>query len=330
MITGSKKISLTPESILSKISPYDIFRLYIPDKTWKIGNAINSPIRKDEVPSFLVGNRGGDLHFCDFGSNQKGDSFTFVKLLFGYNTMNEVLQRIDFDFGLNISTTSTNNYKEIVSQYQQPEELGKRYCLIQCETRKFTKDELEYWEKYHITLEELRTNNVYSLKSLFLNKQRFPLKELRFGYFYPNGGWWKLYQVLAPKKSKWLSNVPIDTIYGLENLNKEHNTLIVDSLKDYLVCRKIYKYVCQVQNESISAISLGTVDYIKNNSKEVFVGFDADQPGKNASLIITKMFNWKHINTPDNLLPGIKDWGDWCKHSGLEVIKQHFINKNLM
>jgi len=330
MITGSKKVELTPESILSKISTYDLFRYYIPDKTWKIGVAMNSCLHKDDNPSFLVGNRGGDLHFIDFSSNQKGDVFTFLKLLFGLDSMNDVLLKIDGDFGLGIGNAPVKDYKQITSQYQQPEELGKRYCLIQAITRKFTQEELKYWEQYHISIEELRANNVYSIKEMYLNKSRLSLQDLRFGYFYPNGGWWKLYQVNAPKKSKWLSNVPIDTAYGLENLDKDHNTLIVDSLKDYIVCRKIYNNVCQVQNESLSALSLGTVEYIKNNSKEVFVGFDADPPGKNASILITKMFNWKHINTPDNLLPDVKDWSDWCKLSGIEIIKQHFITKNLI
>jgi len=330
MITGSKKVELTPESILSKISTYDLFRYYIPDKTWKIGVAMNSCLHKDDNPSFLVGNRGGDLHFIDFSSNQKGDVFTFLKLLFGLDSMNDVLLKIDGDFGLGIGNAPVKDYKQIISQYQQPEELGKRYCLIQAITRKFTQEELKYWQQYQITIEELRANNIHSIKEMYLNKSRLSLQDLRFGYFYPNGGWWKLYQVNAPKKSKWLSNVPIDTAYGLENLDKDHNTLICKSLKDFMVCKLIYPYVCHVQNESLSAFSLNTISYLKEHSKEVFYGGDSDIPGKNASYAITELFGFKHINPPDELLnEGIKDFADWGRYKGLEEVKNHFIKKGL-
>jgi hypothetical protein len=269
------------------------------------------------------------MDFTD--ADKSGDCFALVQKLHGC-TYNEALRIVDKTFGLGICDTSNlGEYKKIVSVYKQPEECKEHHSImIQMITRKFTKEELVYWEKYHVDAQELRDNHIYSIEKMFLNRKRFSLKdtELRFGYLY-HGRWWKLYRPNNSKKTKWLSNVPLSLAGGLENLDKEHNTLIVDSMKDYLVCKKIYSNVVLVQNESISAFSQKTVDCINSNSKEIFVGFDSDSAGKFASLLVTSMFGWKHINTPDNLLPEVKDWSDWVKVAGIEIVRNHFVTKGL-
>ena len=95
------------------------------------------------------------------------------------------------------------------------------------------------------------------------------IKEIRFGYLF-DGGYWKIYRPFADKKKKWISNVPLTTVIGLENLCIGHNALVVKSLKDYMVCLKVYPYTCYVQNESISAFTDETVEYINTHSKDVF------------------------------------------------------------
>ena len=64
MIKGAKRIPLTVDSILSKISEYDIFMRYMPGK-WVLNRPTFSPFRKEENPSFVIGDRGG-LYFIDF------------------------------------------------------------------------------------------------------------------------------------------------------------------------------------------------------------------------------------------------------------------------
>lgn len=319
------------EGVLNLITEYDIFKFYMPDKCWRLNQSTLSPFRNDHNPSFTIGNKHGHLTFIDYGTGERGDCFEFVKVMFHISSMDDVLRKIDNDFGLGITNhCSSGEYKRIISEYKQPEELGKRYSLIQIVTRKFTKEELEYWNSYNISIDDLRANNVYSIKTIYLNKQKFLFDEnqIRFGYLY-EGGWWKLYFPNQTKKKKWLSNVPLTTAYGLNNLSKDNNTLIVDSLKDFLVCKQIYPYVVHVQNESLAAFSPEVVQFINDNSKEVFYGGDCDAKGKEASHNITKTFVWKHINPPDRLLPTNKDWSDWMKLEGVEPIKQHFIKKGL-
>jgi hypothetical protein len=171
---------------------------------------------------------------------------------------------------------------------------------------------------------------VYSIDTVYLNKKKFPIldSELRFGYLYE--GHWKIYvPYTTNKRGKWLSNVPLATAKGLENLKPDKNTLICKSLKDYMVCKKVYPHVCHIQNESTAALSEEVVEFIKNNSKEVFYGGDSDVPGKKASFDITESFGFRHINPPDDLLPEVKDFADWAKLEGLEVIRLHFRKKDL-
>ena len=333
MIRGNIKLELSVDTILSKISAYDIYRFYFGD--FKINEVTYNHLRgeKGGTPSFVIGNKGkhGELRHMDFSSSSwRGDCFDLVRSIYNCSLW-EACVKIDQDFGLGIHSTPLRDYKKIVSKYSQPEELGKRYSLIQVVTRKFTKEELAYWEEYHITPEELKSNHIYSIKELYINKSRYALSNdvLRFGYLIC-GGYWKIYFPHESKKRKWLSNVPLTTIYGLENIDKDHNTLIVDSLKDMIVCKKIYNHVIQVQNESLSCISKEDAEYITANSKEVFVGFDADEAGKLASRLVTGTYGWKHINPPDYLLQECcKDWADWAKHKGIQEIHKHFLEKGL-
>ena len=332
MIKGSKKTALTPETILSKISAFDIFKFYMPERDWRLNTVTYSPFRNENHPSFVIGNKYGEISFIDFAETSlRGDCFYFVKCLFNLSTMNDVLVKIDSDFGLGISSKENiNKYKEIVKQYKQPEESIKRYSLIQVKTKKFTKQELEYWNSYHIDIEDLRKENVYSVDKVYLNKQLFYTNphELTFGYLYD--GHWKIYRPYSTnKRDKWLSNVPLTTVKGLANLRPNKNTLICKSLKDYMVCKKVYPYVCHIQNESTAALSDEIVEFIRNNSKEVFYGGDSDEPGKKASFDITQSFGFRHINPPDDLLPDIKDFADWGKEKGLRELESHFIKKRL-
>jgi len=331
-IHGKKRMNLSMDVILSKVSEYDIYRHYMPTKDWKLNDVTNSPFGPDENPSFLIGNKFGSLtHIAFNDTSKRGDCFSFVKQLYNLASLNDVLEKIDSDLGLGIRGVK-KDYQTVIGTYKQPE-ITKRNSFIQVVTRKFTNEELAYWAQYYQTIDDLRANNIYSIKELFFNRQKFPLKdtELRFGYFYPNGGFWKIYRPTANKKSKWMGNVPLQTPWGIENLRKGENSLICKSLKDYMVCKKVFPYVCGIQNESLEAFSEDFIEKVKESSDTVFYGGDSDNPGKKASYAITGTFGFKHINPPDNLLESCcKDFADMGKIRGLEEVKKHFLIKNLI
>jgi DNA primase len=335
MIRGQKRLELTPETLFQRITQYDIFRFYMPNKDWKINQVTRSPFHEDKDPSFLIGNRGGNLTFIDFANTAwKGDCFTFVKLLYGLSSMNDVLMMIDKDFGLGLVNQSTNTsvYKQIKAEYKQPEELGKRYANVQVITKPFLKEELTYWGEYHQDIQDLRDNNIFSIKRVYLNKQIFSMKEtdLRFGYYYD--GHWKIYRPYVDKKVKWVpNNVPIYTMEGLENIKGCEYSFINKSKKDYMVVKKLLESTCAVQNEGIGCFTVENVKYLKENSKRQILSFDSDITGVANSQQITKMFDFDYCNVPrEYLVHGIKDWADLAKKYGMAVVEKIFQSKGLI
>lgn len=335
MIGGTKRAELTTETILQRITQYDIFRFYMPNKNWEVNHVTNSPLRKDTYPSFMIGNRGGSLFFIDFAdSNTRGDCFQFVKNLYGLKSLNDVLLMIDKDFGLGLigKSTNTDEYKKIIQEYKQPEDLGKRYTNIQVVPRKFNSEELAYWNEYHQDLQDLRDNNVFALNKVYLNKQLFSFKptELKFGYYY--NGFWKIYRPFADKKIKWLpNNVPITTMEGLENINGVDYAFINKSKKDYMVVKKIIQSTCAVQSEGIGCFSEENVTYLKTNSKRQILSFDSDIAGVENSQQITKIFDFDYMNVPRIYLnEGIKDWAELARVKGLHTVEQIFKDKGLL
>ena len=332
MIQGKKKQVLTPEAILDKISDYDIFRMYMPDKSWKLNQVTYSPFRKENNPSFLIGNRRGHISFIDFADTSlRGDCFTFVKLLYGFTRLDDALKMIDKDFGLGIIGASTGEYKKIVAEYKQPE-ITKRNSLIQVVTRKFTNIELEYWNSYHQSLDDLRDNNVYAIKKVFLNKQLFYMKEseMVFGYLYD--GHWKIYRPYGDKKNKWVpNNVPITAMDGKEDIVNCDTAFINKSKKDYMVMKKVFPCCCAVQNEGLGCFSPENVEYLKANSDNQILSFDSDVIGVQNSQQITKLFDFGYANVPRKYLKeGIKDWADLAKAHGMNAIKDYLTNKGLL
>lgn len=333
MIQGRKRTHLTTDSILEKISDYDIYKFYMPHQNWKINVVTYSPFRNEKNPSFIIGYRGGTLRFIDFGdSSKKGGCFDFVMMLFNISLYDAMLM-IDRDFDLGIiSGSSTKNYERIVSDYAQPTATSKREYFIQVKTRKFTNEELAYWNGYYQDIDDLRANNVYSIDTVYLNKQKFPIKdtELRFGYLYE--GYWKIYRPFADKKSKWMpNNVPITMMDGLEDITDCDVAFINKSKKDYMVMKKIFPCCCAVQNEGMGCFSEENVEFIKENSERQILSFDSDETGVKNSKLISDKFGFDYCNVPRIYLEeGIKDWADLARIHGLKTIEKYLTQKKLI
>ena len=329
-----KQLPLRPERLLEKISEYDIFRYYMPRSDWQINVVTFSPFRNERTPSFIIGNKHGRLTFIDFGDTSKrGSCFDFVRMLFNIN-LDEALKMIDRDLGLGMTrSTNTQEYKRIISEYKQPIRMSKTYTNIQATVKRFTKEELAYWAQYHISEDELKANNVYSMSKVYLNKQLVPsaLDELRFGYLYDDR--WKIYRPYAKdKRSKWVpNNVPITAMDGKEDIKQCDVAFINKSKKDYMVMKKLFPCSCAVQNEGLGCFSPENVEYIKTNSASQILSFDSDVTGVENSQQITQMFDFGYCNVPRKYLSeGIKDWADLAKAHGMQAIEDYLKEKELI
>jgi hypothetical protein len=199
-------------------------------------------------------------------------------------------------------------------------------------TRPFTNEELAYWNSYHQDVQDLRDNNIYSIKKLYLNKQLFSLKdnELRFGYFYD--GYWKIYRPNGDRKNKWVpNNVPITTMDGKENIVNCETAFINKSKKDYMVMKKVFPCSCAVQNEGVACFSEENVEFLKANSDRQILSFDSDVTGVQNSQQITKIFDFDYLNVPRKYLQeDIKDWASLGQKYGLKAIEDYLKEKQLL
>lgn len=335
MIKGiQKKPPVTREAILDKITEYDIFSYYMPNKNWKINRPTYSPFRNEYNPSFVIGNKYGHLTYIDFAdTSKKGDCFTFVQQLYNLTSLSEAYALIDKNFGLGLGTDiNIGKYKRIVANNVPPKELlEKKYSIIQVITKPFNSRELAYWNQYHQSVQDLKECNVYSIKTVYLNKKKIPLPgELIFGYLYDDR--WKIYRPLNSRDTKWYpNNVPITAMDGKEDIKNCETALITKSKKDYMVMRKIFPASCAVQNEGIACFSEENMRYIKDNSKFQILSFDSDETGVKNSQVITKQFGFGYINVPRKyLIEGIKDWADMSKVYGMEEVENYFKQRKLL
>lgn len=321
------------EDILKKVTEYDIFKMYMPH-AFELNVVTFSPFRNERNPSFMIGNKHGRITFIDFGDTSKrGSCFDFVRALYNIS-YEEALLLVDRDFGLGYRReTRTQEYKRIISEYKQPIPKTKVYTQIQVITRKFTKDELEYWNQYHLDIEDLKRNNVYAVSKVYLNKQLVPapISELRFGYLYDDK--WKIYRPHAKdKRSKWVpNNVPITAMDGKDNIINCDVAFINKSKKDHMVISKLFPCSCAVQNEGLGCFSPENVEFIKSNSNKQILSFDSDITGVTNSQQITQLFGFDYCNVPkDYLQEGIKDWADLAKTHGLQAVEKYLIKKGII
>lgn len=329
-IQGDKIIPLTADSVLERTSEYDIYRYYL-GGDFALGRAICSPFREDKRPSFSVEiNKKGNLKHFDYGHNEySGGCIDFVMQLFN-TSYNQALRKIDSDLNLGISSGLG---KVLPDRIERVGPKVRTPSFFQVTVKAFTQGDLDYWRNYGITEQELKDNQVYSVKKLVIDKKVYPLGKVSptFGYYY--GGKWKIYRPLSTT-DKWLSNVPGDRMSGLERVRKGCDTVIVTkSKKDEILLSKLLPFVCSVQAENNISINSTNISFLNSTCNRVLLNFDSDKVGVRASKHYNQFgFGW--INCPvgytDPSGRMIKDFSDMARYYGLEEVRKYFKSKGII
>jgi len=339
IVNGKEKEELNKESVLSRVDDYNIIRFYL-GQDFDFKKKFPSPFRSkgtDDKPNlcFFPGDNGKIL-FKDFANGLGGDCFRFVQELFKIN-YNQALQKIDKDFGLGIVNPNSRGAKPVL--VKKPDSIHKQTKLIQIIPRSFTSEELEYWGSYHITEEELKRKNVFSIEKLYINKQLVPNynKQLRFAYLFDD--YLKIYSPLS-QEFKWISSCPNEFMSGFDEIKykiftgtQAERLIISKSVKDEMVLSKFFKDVCSTQNESKEAISDENMSWILRGyqPKNVYISYDNDEAGVKASLYYNQGYGFSYVNVPKIFRrEGIKDWADLVKHKGLDTMENYLKIKKLI
>jgi hypothetical protein len=326
MIKAKKRKILNVDTILSLVSEYSIYRFYL-KRDFKLGHTIKSPFREDDNPSFgIMATKSGRLYHTDFARTEYRGTFVDLVMQLYQIPYNEALSRIDEEMGLGINS-SKETYQELVKEYKQPK-IEKQDTFIQVKAKKFDPSELAYWNSYHIDLQDLKNNDVYSVKKLYINRIQYPINphDLCFGYLLEDS--WKIYWPYAPKKDKWKSNIPIDRMWGMENIKSGCNKVVVTkALKDMIILKKILPEVAATQNESTVSINNINIEILQNNCKEVYLNFDSDSAGI-INCTFYNQYGFKWINVPSEYRE--KDFADLARNQGMESVVSYFKKKGIV
>lgn len=313
------------EYVLNQVDDLLIFRFYVGD--FKLGAKVKSPLRKGGHISITLGTKDTQLslRYKDWVTGEVGDCFKLVSRIAGI-TYYEAILKVACDFGL-VKGCSIVTKKQIQDARLFKDKAQQEY-LIQVDVRPMSSAELAYWAQYNITKDELKANHIYAIKTLWINKKQMHLRpELHFAYHFPDVDKFKIYSPDS-KVCKWFGNVSAFTIEGMKELllmdfadERElpgNPVIITKSRKDRMIIRKLYRNVCNCQNEAETAIPK-EMDEVFDLAEAKFCWFDSDEPGKTANRKLNHR-GYKWINIPNDLYNnfGLKDPADVIKYFGWE------------
>jgi hypothetical protein len=345
MVKGKRKVSITVEDILKRVSTYDTYRFY--QGPFKVNTVCVNKLRGEKDPSLIIGNKiTNELTHKDFGDySWRGNCFNFVQQANQNCDFLTALRIIDRDFGLGIMEGNVVTTKPTVIDWKEPEIELKRPPLFHIVYySKMSQRGLDYWAKLGQGEEDLKREHIYQPKEIWRNRKRIPLGDLlTFVYFYEEIDSWKIYRPFAPKKTdkasinqwKWDSNVPFDYIDNIKGIKGDCPlAILAKSKKDRMVLMKALGTDCiaDVQAEDPACLSIETLDTIKKVSRRYIVS-DNDKKGKEFSWWLTKEHQFKHVNVPDKYFssePKCTDFADLCYHYGIDVVIEHFKNKKII
>lgn len=327
------KQDLNKDLILSNISEEQIMEFYLKVPVKK--GLFCSSLREDNRPTCsFYRNKGGYLIFKDFATGQHLNCFGVVETLFGVNYY-KALEIIANDFGIQHSDIPKN--KGTVNKYAKRLS-EKTISKIQVEIKEYSKEELEWWNKFGITKEILEKFNVFSCKYVFLegniiaeSTPQCPIYGYYGGKIKKDGEKIELWKCYFPfrKQYRFLGNYPSKKLQCYDKLPRKGKLLVITkSTKD---CLSMYSFgisACAPCSENLF-ITDKVLDDLKKRFKYIVVFYDNDLPGiSNMVKIKEKYPELNFFFIPRSYKA--KDFSDFYAKYGrkktLEIIK-HYISQ---
>jgi len=321
----SEKLLVDRDAILEKVSDFNIFKFYYPELD--LNRNTKSPFHKDNNESLRIfwSSKYNMFMFKDFGgAGLRGDVFVFVSKLTGLNYY-ETLVRIILDFNLddyfNVDSTNKPISNPIIYSEEQIKSFVKDSVVLQIKTREWNIVDDKYWNSFGISRETLIKYRVIPISHIFLNDNIIKADELAYAYVeYKDGvARYKIYQPLS-KKMKWLNNMIEGTLSGWSQLSDTGEILILaSSLKDGMCVHDLgFKDMLASQTE-LYIYKPHIMAILKKRFKRIFVFYDYDNAGINASNKMCEMYDLEPIFT---MKKETKDPSDFYRAKGGELLKE--------
>ena len=301
--------------LLDKLDDYTIYSYYL--GPFKPGKLMNSPLRNDDrMPSFAIfSTKDGALLFKDHGTGVAGNAIKFIKLYRGIETRDELereLLKIVRKTNPNMEIR-TNNYTKLV---------GSGVTDIGIVRQPFTDVDKRYWKQFHISIDTLKTFNVFSIKYFLCNNTvRGIYKEDNPMYAYKVDDKFKIYRPLSSKYTKWRTNLTNNNVQGYAQLPEFGNLLIITkSLKD-VMCLYEMGYSAIAASSETTFIPEDMLKALRSKWKHIVILYDRDKTGmktareyskryKLDAIFVHKKFKAKDISDAvrDNGFFAVKEW----------------------
>lgn len=317
MYSTKTAITLTIKEMLEKLNDYDIYKYYLGNI--KVGTLYNSPLRNDDkMPSFAIfQGRNGGLLFKDHGTGESGNAMKFIQLynhISARDSLEKELLKILKAVGKNPTISrnfgsSGNTYIEVMSQALTP--LDRRF-----------------WWQFHIKPSTLKKFNVHSIKYFLCNRVvRGTYKDSSPMYAYKVDDKYKIYRPLAPKLTKWRSNLTNRNVQGLAELPDGGGNLLIitKSLKDVMVLYEMGYFAIAASSET-TFIPKDILDGLRSKWTHILLLYDRDVTGVQRSRTISKQYKLDAFFVHKKFKA--KDISDAVKINGFDKVKE-WLDKTL-
>ncbi|MFA5396675.1 MAG: toprim domain-containing protein [Methanogenium sp.] len=291
------------------ITPFSVFTYYI-GSSFDLGKVFNSPLRKDDNPSFSIFSGKEELLYKDFATGESGNCIKFVQNMFGISKAKAIIKILAslYDYKPITDKTATNH-------------LSKKHesSSIDLKTIDFTKEDLSYWNKYYITKETLDKFKTFNTQCVWINSNivwEKTKKEPIYTYIIDNKI--KIYRPKSNKSAKWAGNTTQENIFGLQQLPDKGELLIITkSGKDVMVLYEL-GYNSISPNSETSLIPENIIDNLKTRFNKIIVLMDNDTAGKKAGNKYNSIYNLKDVYLDSDQ----KDISDYIEKHGIDDTKK--------
>lgn len=299
---------LCKNSILEKTNQgLSVFRYYI-SGDWSVGKNFKNPFYNDTKASFNIyfDKKRQQYQMKDFGNEvYSGDCFVLVGLIMGLDSINtfhfiEIMKQIDCDLhlGLDENATERKFIKPVMAKVtpiccEQDLQQEKPFSYKQ---KKFSNQELSFWQEYGISQKVLDKFFVISLETFqSINRQGHPYR-INYSseepiFAYRGHNYLKLYRPFSKIKFLYGGVIPETYCFGLEQLPHKGDVLfITGGEKDVMsLYSKGFYAICF--NSETSYISADILTSLNLRFRHIILLYDMDKTGKQAAQKLQKQFS---------------------------------------
>ena len=304
---GKANIQVDIDSLLSKVSEVNLVCMYLP-QVKEIPSVINSPLRKDEHPSFRVYSPDGSrIRWYDYVTGESGGILDLLTGIWGC-TLSDALVRIQKDLPKGSGSLSVS---PSLGRHLHMHSADSS-CIIRTTMRRWEQKDFAYWASYGVPERWLRHADIFPISHIFIISETGYIRTIvadpyAYTFIERKDGKCteKVYQPFNKQGMKWRSGHDSSVWDLWTKLPPQGEKVIITSSRKDALCIWANSGIPSVslQSEAIN-VKPSVMEELKGRFKQVFVLFDNDlNREKNYGRIdgqkLSEQFNIKQIEIPD-------------------------------